>query len=116
MRKQYIILCIAFLSQTGIGVLGNAFLTCLFIFVFLRGHRLRPIDTILIQLALVNCVVLLSKGIPKTMTALGLMNFLDEIGCKIVFYLHRVTWEKLYKIMQSEESRKGRAIYTVIAL
>ncbi|XP_036598859.1 vomeronasal type-1 receptor 1-like [Trichosurus vulpecula] len=93
MKSNNIILCVAFLSQTGIGVLGNSFLIFLFIFVFLSGHRMRPIDTIVTQLAFVNCLVLLSKGIPKTMTALGLMNFLGEIGCKIVSYLHRVAQE-----------------------
>uniref|UniRef100_A0A4X2L7A2 Vomeronasal type-1 receptor n=1 Tax=Vombatus ursinus TaxID=29139 RepID=A0A4X2L7A2_VOMUR len=90
MKSKDIILGILLFSQTGIGILGNSFLICLFIFVFLSGHRMRPIDTIVTQLALVNCLVLLSKGIPQTMTALGLMNFLDEIGCKIIFYFHKV--------------------------
>ncbi|XP_020827516.1 vomeronasal type-1 receptor 1-like [Phascolarctos cinereus] len=82
---------IIFFFQTGIGVLGNSFLTCLFIFIYLRGHSLRPIDTILTQLTLANCLVLLPKGVPQIMTTLGLKNFLDDIGCKIVFYLHRVS-------------------------
>ncbi|XP_068953351.1 vomeronasal type-1 receptor 1-like [Petaurus breviceps papuanus] len=90
MESKDIIWSISFLSQTGMGVLGNAFLICLYIFVFLSGHRIRPIDAIVTQLALVNCLVLLLKGIPKTMTTLGLMNFLDEIGCKIISYLYRV--------------------------
>ncbi|XP_044522739.1 vomeronasal type-1 receptor 4-like [Gracilinanus agilis] len=90
MISKDIILSIAFFSQTGIGVLGNSFLICLFAFMFLKGQRMRPIDTIVIQLLLANCLALLSKGIPQTMVALGLMDFLDEIGCKIVFYLHKV--------------------------
>uniref|UniRef100_A0A4X2JVR1 Vomeronasal type-1 receptor n=1 Tax=Vombatus ursinus TaxID=29139 RepID=A0A4X2JVR1_VOMUR len=90
MEFKDIILSGAFFFQTGIGVLGNSFLICLFIFVFLSGHGMRAIDTIVTQLALVNCFVLLSKGIPQTLAALGLMNFLDDNGCKIMFYLHRV--------------------------
>ncbi|XP_020827519.1 vomeronasal type-1 receptor 1-like [Phascolarctos cinereus] len=90
MKFKDTILSIAFFSQAGIGILGNSFLICLLIFVFLSGPRMRPIDTIVIQLALVNCLVLLLKGIPQTMTALGLMNFLGENGCKIIFYLHKV--------------------------
>ncbi|XP_036598864.1 vomeronasal type-1 receptor 1-like [Trichosurus vulpecula] len=90
MKSEDIILSFAFFSQTGIGVLGNSFLICLFIFVFLSGHRMRPIDTIISQLAFINCLVLFLKGIPQMMTTLGLMNFLDEIGCKIILYLHRV--------------------------
>ncbi|XP_072471520.1 vomeronasal type-1 receptor 4-like [Notamacropus eugenii] len=90
MKTKGIILTIAYFSQTGFGVLGNSFLICLFIFVFLSGHRMRPIDIIVTQLALVNCLVLLLKGIPQTMAALGMTNFLDEVGCKIIFYLHKV--------------------------
>ncbi|XP_072471522.1 vomeronasal type-1 receptor 1-like [Notamacropus eugenii] len=85
------IMNVIFFSQTGIGVLGNSFLTCLFIFTHLSGHSKRPIDTILIQLTLVNCLVLLPKGIPQIMATLGLKNFLDDFGCKIVFYLQRVS-------------------------
>ncbi|XP_020827520.1 vomeronasal type-1 receptor 4-like [Phascolarctos cinereus] len=89
MKSEDIILSIAFFSQTGIGVLGNSFLICLFIFMVLSGHRMRLVDTIVTQLALANCLALLLKGIPQTVIVLGLMNFLDETGCKIVFYLHR---------------------------
>ncbi|XP_008592767.1 PREDICTED: vomeronasal type-1 receptor 1-like, partial [Galeopterus variegatus] len=32
----------------------------------------------------------LIEGIPQTMAAFGLKSFLDEAGCKVVFYLHRV--------------------------
>ncbi|XP_003766417.3 vomeronasal type-1 receptor 4-like [Sarcophilus harrisii] len=90
MESKDIILSVAFFFQTGTGILGNSFLICLFILVFLKGHRMRHIDIIITQLTLVNCLILLSKGIPQTMTALGLMNFFNQIGCKIVFYLHRV--------------------------
>uniref|UniRef100_A0A5F8H351 Vomeronasal type-1 receptor n=1 Tax=Monodelphis domestica TaxID=13616 RepID=A0A5F8H351_MONDO len=81
---------IFFLSQTGFGTLGNSFLLGLYVIALLTGSRIRPIDIILIQLAFVNNLMLLSKGIPQTMIALGLNNFLDDVGCKLVFYLHRV--------------------------
>ncbi|NP_001160279.1 vomeronasal 1 receptor monDomV1R1235 [Monodelphis domestica] len=90
MNPNDIILTIAFCFQMLLGTLGNSFLMCLFIIVFLTGHRLRPIDSILTQLALANSLVLLCKGIPQTMAALGLENFLNDGGCKTVFYLHRV--------------------------
>ncbi|XP_068963927.1 vomeronasal type-1 receptor 4-like [Petaurus breviceps papuanus] len=79
-----------FLSQTGFGALGNSFLLGLYTITFLTGSRLRPIDLILIHLTFVNDLVLLSKGIPQTMDALGFNHFLDDVGCKLVFYLHRV--------------------------
>ncbi|XP_044522733.1 vomeronasal type-1 receptor 4-like [Gracilinanus agilis] len=84
------ILSVAFFTQTGIGVIGNSFLICLFVFLFLSGCRLRPIDLIFTQLVLGNCLTILSKGIPRTMVAFGMNNFLDITGCKIIIYLQRV--------------------------
>ncbi|XP_020827517.1 vomeronasal type-1 receptor 4-like [Phascolarctos cinereus] len=90
MKSEDIILSIFWFSQTGIGLLGNSFLICRFIFVFLSGHRMRPVDAIIAQLALANCLIFLSKGIPQTMTALGLMNFQGENICEIIFYFYKV--------------------------
>ncbi|XP_043849754.1 vomeronasal type-1 receptor 1-like [Dromiciops gliroides] len=81
---------VIFISQTGMGTLGNSILLGLCIFRFLTGHKLKPIDILLTHLAFVNTVVLLSKGIPQTMAAFGINNFLDENGCKLVTYFHRV--------------------------
>ncbi|NP_001160927.1 vomeronasal 1 receptor cavPorV1R677 [Cavia porcellus] len=81
---------IVFLTQTSIGILGNSFLFCLYNFSLLTARGLRLIDVILIQLFLANNLVLFSKGIPQTIAAFGLKDFLEETGCKIVFYLHRV--------------------------
>ncbi|XP_031805073.1 vomeronasal type-1 receptor 4-like [Sarcophilus harrisii] len=91
MKSKDILLNIAFFSQTGIGVLGNSFLICLFTLVFFSGHKMRFIDAIIAQLAMANCLGILLKGIPKTLTTLGMRNFFDPIGCKIIFYLQRVT-------------------------
>ncbi|XP_068963924.1 vomeronasal type-1 receptor 1-like [Petaurus breviceps papuanus] len=79
-----------FLFQTGFGALGNSFLLVLYAITFFIGHSMRPIDLLLSHLAFVNDLVLLSKGIPQTMAALGFNNFLDDVGCKLVFYFHRV--------------------------
>ncbi|XP_072472321.1 vomeronasal type-1 receptor 1-like [Notamacropus eugenii] len=91
MNPNDIILSIVFCSQTAVGLLGNSFLVCLFLLMFLTGHRLRPIDIILAQLACFNFLLLLSRGIPQTMAVLGLKNFLDDIECTIFFYLHKVS-------------------------
>ncbi|XP_074049808.1 vomeronasal type-1 receptor 1-like [Macrotis lagotis] len=85
-----ILLGIAFFSQIGIGVQGNFFLIYLISLLFFMGQNLRPIDLIIIQLALANSLVLLSKGLLQGLATLGLKNLLDEISCKIVFYIHRV--------------------------
>ncbi|XP_074158643.1 vomeronasal type-1 receptor 1-like [Sminthopsis crassicaudata] len=51
---------------------------------------MRPIDLFLTHLTFVNDLVLLLKGIPQTMAAFGLTNFLNDVGCKLVFYFHKV--------------------------
>ncbi|XP_052512633.1 vomeronasal type-1 receptor 1 [Budorcas taxicolor] len=79
-----------FLIQTGIGLMGNISLFCLYNFTLLTGHNLRPIDPILMQLVIANATVLFSKGIPQTLAAFGWRYFLDDTGCKLVFYIHRV--------------------------
>ncbi|XP_074073949.1 vomeronasal type-1 receptor 1-like [Macrotis lagotis] len=86
----YLVLGIVFFLQTGIGVLGNLFLLCHCTSTYLTGSKMRPIDSIFFHLALANCVVLISKGVPQTMVDLGLKIFLDRMGCKIIVFLHRV--------------------------
>ncbi|XP_008592766.1 PREDICTED: vomeronasal type-1 receptor 1-like [Galeopterus variegatus] len=81
---------ITLLTQTSAGILGNSSLLCLYNFTFIMAQRLRPTDLILSQLVLANNLVILSKGIPQTMAAFGLKSFLEEAGCKVVFYLQRV--------------------------
>ncbi|XP_027698041.1 vomeronasal type-1 receptor 1-like [Vombatus ursinus] len=93
MMPTNMLLGTAFFFQTGIRVQGNFFLIYLFSFLFFTGQKLRPIDLILTQLALVNSLVLLSKGFLQGLAAWGLKNVLDDMGCKIVFYLHRVARE-----------------------
>ncbi|XP_045707095.1 vomeronasal type-1 receptor 1-like [Phyllostomus hastatus] len=79
---------IVFLTQTGIGLLGNIFLLCLYTFTSLTQHNFRPTDLILLQLVSANCVTLFSKGIPQAMAASGWRYFLDDNGCKCVFYFY----------------------------
>ncbi|XP_062033537.1 vomeronasal type-1 receptor 1-like [Lepus europaeus] len=81
---------IIFLTQTGIGLVGNSSLLCLYNFTLLTRHHLRPTDLILNQLVLANSIVLISKGIPQTLVAFGWNYFLDDIGCKIIFFISRV--------------------------
>ncbi|XP_036598892.1 vomeronasal type-1 receptor 1-like [Trichosurus vulpecula] len=89
MSSHAILLSVVFSLQILIGLLGNSFLLCFFIITFFVGHKLRPTDIILAQLVWVNSLVLLFKGIPETVANLGLKNFLDDNGCKIVFYVSK---------------------------
>ncbi|XP_005369414.1 vomeronasal type-1 receptor 1-like [Microtus ochrogaster] len=79
-----------FLIQTVMGIMGNSSLFLLYIFPLLTGNHMRPIDLVLSQLLLANLIVLLSKGIPQTLIALGWKCFLSDISCKLVFYWYRV--------------------------
>uniref|UniRef100_A0A8D2JNB4 Vomeronasal type-1 receptor n=1 Tax=Sciurus vulgaris TaxID=55149 RepID=A0A8D2JNB4_SCIVU len=82
---------IIFLTQTGVGFLGNFSLLCLYNFTLFTRRHLRPTDLILNQLVLANSIVLLSKGVPQTLASLGWKHFLDDRRCKLVFYFYRVS-------------------------
>ncbi|XP_044526921.1 vomeronasal type-1 receptor 4-like [Gracilinanus agilis] len=82
------VLGIIFFSQTGVGVLGNSFFLYLFAF---SSHRSRPMDAILIQLTMTNAIVLISHGGPQASFRLGKGFFLGNTGCKMIFYLQRVS-------------------------
>ncbi|XP_027707107.1 vomeronasal type-1 receptor 1-like [Vombatus ursinus] len=79
------------LFQTGVGVLANLFLLSLYSFSFLTGHVGKPINLIIIHLTLANIIMLLSKGGPETVIALSGENFLNDTGCKLVFFFHKVS-------------------------
>ncbi|XP_027730028.1 vomeronasal type-1 receptor 3-like [Vombatus ursinus] len=51
----------------------------------------RAVDLILINLSFSNILVILIRGIPWTTQLLQLKIFLDDIGCKIIIYLQRVS-------------------------
>lgn len=83
-------LSIIFFTQTGVWILENSSLFCLYIFTLLTRHMLRPTDWILIHLVIANNLVLFNKGTPQRMATFELKYFLGDVGCKFVFYLHRV--------------------------
>ncbi|KAM4834949.1 vomeronasal type-1 receptor 4-like [Thomomys bottae] len=43
------------------------------------------------HVVLTNVLMLLSKGLPRTITALGLRYFLDVTSCKVILYVERVS-------------------------
>nr|NP_001240410.1 vomeronasal 1 receptor ornAnaV1R3089 [Ornithorhynchus anatinus] len=77
--------------QVSIGISVNVFLLLFYIHMASTSHKPSSSDLILTQLALANIIILLSKGIPDTASAWGLRNFLDDVGCKILLYLYRVS-------------------------
>ncbi|XP_072455496.1 vomeronasal type-1 receptor 4-like [Notamacropus eugenii] len=83
--------CIAIflLFQTTVGIVANFFLLFLYILNCLPGHKLRPLNLILTQLILANLTILVSIGSPEILQAFKISNFLDDVGCKMTFFLYR---------------------------
>ncbi|NP_001240566.2 vomeronasal 1 receptor ornAnaV1R3245 [Ornithorhynchus anatinus] len=81
---------ILFLLQIVFGVSGNVFLLLVYTNMVSTTHQLNPRDLILAHLALANTMALLGRGIPDILSAWGLNNFLDDVGCKILLYIYRV--------------------------
>ncbi|XP_045042400.2 vomeronasal type-1 receptor 2 [Desmodus rotundus] len=79
-----------FLFQMLIGILGNLSLLYHHMSLYLSGYRSKTTDLILRHLSLTNSLVILSRGIPETMAALGWTHILSDFGCKLVFYVHRL--------------------------
>ncbi|NP_598976.1 vomeronasal 1 receptor 213 [Mus musculus] len=93
-RKEEMILKIlkeiTFLIMTVLGILGNMSVSVNYMFSWWGSPEKKPIHLILIHLIFTNIIILLVKGLPKTIAAFGLRNFLDDIGCKIIVYMERL--------------------------
>ncbi|CAO2627638.1 Vomeronasal type-1 receptor 4 [Lemmus lemmus] len=80
-----------FLSLTMIGFLGNLTLLHHYMIVYLMRHRLKFTEWVLMHLIVANIITVLIKGVPQTIVAFGLNNFLNDVGCKLTSSLHRVS-------------------------
>ncbi|XP_005413571.1 PREDICTED: vomeronasal type-1 receptor 2-like [Chinchilla lanigera] len=81
---------IPFFFPIVIGSLGNVSLLCHSIFRYFSGCRSGFTDVILRYLTVANSLCIVCRGIPETMAALGMENILNNVGGKLVFYVHRV--------------------------
>lgn len=79
-----------FTVQTVTGILANFSLLRHYVTLCVTGFRFKSTDVIVQHLAVANCLIMFSKGIPQTMTALGVKHFLHEFGCLSVLYIYRV--------------------------
>ncbi|NP_001240541.1 vomeronasal 1 receptor ornAnaV1R3220 isoform X1 [Ornithorhynchus anatinus] len=82
---------IIMLLQICIGVSVNGFLLLFYISIASARHKLSSSDLINAHLTLSNSIILLTGGIPDALSIWGLRNFLDDIACKILIYLYRVS-------------------------
>ncbi|XP_055002449.1 vomeronasal type-1 receptor 4-like [Sorex araneus] len=81
---------VVMLSQMLLGTLGNFFLLCHYLLLYYREGRVRTTDLILLHLTISNTLVIISKGAPQTMAALGLKFFSSDFSCKLLLYVQRV--------------------------
>ncbi|NP_001240549.1 vomeronasal 1 receptor ornAnaV1R3228 [Ornithorhynchus anatinus] len=83
---------VCYLSQTGVGILGNSLLVTLYLTSFLLGSKPKPTDLTIIHLALVHTVMLLTRWIVTAAGMLGLQLVRNDAECKLFAYLYRITW------------------------
>ncbi|XP_040825378.1 putative vomeronasal receptor-like protein 4 [Ochotona curzoniae] len=77
--------------QAGIGMLANAFLFMFHIFTIHQVHRPKPIDIVTCHLASVHIVMLLTALLILSEGMFKLLNFPNELKCKLLFYVNKVT-------------------------
>ncbi|NP_001160745.1 vomeronasal 1 receptor oryCunV1R1586 [Oryctolagus cuniculus] len=85
-----LIMGMIYLSQTITGILGNFSLLSHYLYLYFTGCKFRSNDLITKHLTVANCLFILVRGVPQSMTALGMKDFLSDAGCKLVFYVQRV--------------------------
>ncbi|KAM4801425.1 vomeronasal type-1 receptor 4-like [Urocitellus parryii] len=79
-----------FLSQIIVGILGNSSQLYYYLVLSCNECTLRSTDLILKHLSVANCLIILSNGVPSTITAFGLKYFFSDFGCKLILYMQRV--------------------------
>ncbi|KPP56839.1 vomeronasal type-1 receptor 1-like [Scleropages formosus] len=87
---RVVLKALGFICLVAVGVPANLSILFLFCRLRLSRGRLPPNDFILGNLAIVNLAVLLCRGIPQTLVALGLKRFIDDHGCKVVIFGYRM--------------------------
>ncbi|XP_061749553.1 olfactory receptor class A-like protein 1 [Nerophis ophidion] len=82
---------VSFLLQTGMGILGNTVVLLAYAHIIFTKSKMLPVDMILCHLAFANLVLLLTRGVPQTMTVFGRTNLLNNPGCKVVIFSYRMS-------------------------
>uniref|UniRef100_A0A6I8PLD5 Vomeronasal type-1 receptor n=1 Tax=Ornithorhynchus anatinus TaxID=9258 RepID=A0A6I8PLD5_ORNAN len=82
---------VCFLSETGVGILGNSLLITYYLTSFLLGSKPKPTDLTIIHMALVHTVMLLTRWIVTAAGMLGLQLVQNDVECKLFAYVYRIT-------------------------
>ncbi|XP_028640240.1 vomeronasal type-1 receptor 4-like [Grammomys surdaster] len=90
METSELLLGLTFFSLTVIGILGNFTLLYHYIYIYLTRYKLRSTDWVLMHLIVANILIVLCKGVPKTIYSFEVKDIYNDMGCKWVSALHRV--------------------------
>uniref|UniRef100_H3BH61 Vomeronasal type-1 receptor n=1 Tax=Latimeria chalumnae TaxID=7897 RepID=H3BH61_LATCH len=80
----------SFLVLTVIGIPGNFTVLAVFSHIAFTEYKLLPTDIIVTNLALVNFILVISRGFPQILTAFQLRNLFDTFGCKLIIFAFRI--------------------------
>ncbi|KPP60155.1 vomeronasal type-1 receptor 1-like, partial [Scleropages formosus] len=89
-EARLVLKALGFICLVVVGLPANLSVLLLFCRLRLLRSRLPPNDFILGNLAIVNLIVLLCRGIPQTLVALGLRHFINDQGCKAAIFTYRI--------------------------
>nr|AEF00612.1 vomeronasal type 1 receptor G12 [Mus musculus musculus]AEF00613.1 vomeronasal type 1 receptor G12 [Mus musculus musculus]AEF00614.1 vomeronasal type 1 receptor G12 [Mus musculus musculus]AEF00615.1 vomeronasal type 1 receptor G12 [Mus musculus musculus]AEF00616.1 vomeronasal type 1 receptor G12 [Mus musculus musculus] len=91
MKPENMVMGIVFILQTTVGILVNSSVLLHYLVPGFTGKGLKLKTLIVKHLTLANSLSIISRGIPQIMAEFGMKYFLDDIGCKLVLYLYRVS-------------------------
>ncbi|XP_044529527.1 vomeronasal type-1 receptor 1-like [Gracilinanus agilis] len=92
MVSSELIFGVVFIFQCAIGIVGNSLLFVLYICIaFKKPQEKKPMDLILAHLTLANMATLFTRGIPEIMFCFGMRNIFNDLGCKVVMYIYRIS-------------------------
>ena len=77
--------------QIIVGIIRNSSILFYYIILMFTGKHLVSKDLIIEHLTFANCLSIILRGIPRTMSYFGFNVFLDDIGCKLIMYISRIT-------------------------
>ncbi|XP_078496672.1 olfactory receptor class A-like protein 1 [Lissotriton helveticus] len=90
MEIRLILKAILFLSLKAIGIPGNLIILGYFAHFRIFTGKLIPADTILFKLSFINLLVVLIRGIPQSLSTLGIQRLFNQQGCCFVIFPYRV--------------------------
>ena len=70
---------------------GNSSILFYYIILIFTEKHLTPKDLIIEHLTFANYLTVILRGFPQTMSYFGFKNFLDDMGCKLIVYISRIT-------------------------